>query len=69
MAYNKRKKYIITRDSLIYYDDSPIIGHNTAMGIVKEKEATELGFVWGCRVATSQDLERIEEYNKILISC
>ena len=67
MAYNKRKKYIITRDSLIYYDDSPVIGHNTAMGIVKVKEATELGFVWGCRVATPQDLERIEEYNKILV--
>jgi hypothetical protein len=68
MAYDKRKKYIITRDSLIYYDDSPIIGHSAAMGIVKVKEATELGFVWGCRVATSQDLERIEEYHKTVTS-
>jgi hypothetical protein len=67
MAYNKRKKYIITRDSLIYYDNSPVIGHSTAMGIVKNKEATELGFVWGCRVATSQDLDRIEEFNKTLV--
>jgi hypothetical protein len=67
MAYDKRKKYIITRDSLIYYDNSPVIGHSTAMGIVKNKEATELGFVWGCRVATSQDLDRIEEFNKTLV--